>query len=136
MMNESAMEKWFKFEIARLNSGIVTKKKPLNELVKEESPKVEAKDGSIYFFNKDALLKLKNDLPESSHSIRLPISFYTSLEVKGSAYVADIQSFVLLKHLGEVPKNAELVEGRYWMGKTLLTDMMKRRPTVFQVVRI
>jgi uncharacterized protein (UPF0216 family) len=136
MLNESAMEKWFKFEIARLNSGIVTKKKPLKELLKEENPKIDAKDGSIYYFNKDTLLRLEKDLPSQSQSIRLPISFYTSLEVRGNAYVADRQSFVALKHLGEIPDNAELVEGRYWMGKTLVTDMMKRRPTIFQVVRI
>jgi uncharacterized protein (UPF0216 family) len=136
MINESAMEKWFKFEIARLNSGLVTKKRPLNELVKEEIPKAEAKDGSIYYFNKEALSRLEKDLLRESKSIRLPISFYTSLEVKGNAYVADRQSFVALKHLGEIPEKAELVEGKYWMGKTLVTDMMKRRPTIFQIVRI
>ena len=41
MLNESAMEKWFKFEMVKVNSGIVVKKKTLYELVLEETPKTE-----------------------------------------------------------------------------------------------
>lgn len=135
MLNESAMKKWFKFEMARINSGIVTKKKTLEELVKGEMPKTEAKDGSEYYFNKDALLSLENELPKEMHSIMLPLSFYTSLDVRGSVYIGDKSSLMVLKHLGEVPKDAELMDGRYWMGKTLATDLMRRRPTIIQFVR-
>ena len=135
MFKESAMEKWFKFEIARLNSGIVTKKKALKELVGEKNPQTVAKDGSIYYFNKDSLLKLERELPEDMHSIRLPISFYLSFDVKGSVYVAEKKSLSVLKYLGEVPKDAEFVDGRYWVSKVLATDMMKRRPFIIQFVR-
>ena len=135
MLKESAMEKWFKFEMARLNSGIVTKKKALSELVGAETPKTEAKDGSVFYFNKDALLRLEKELPDELHSIMLPISFYTSLDVRGNAYIADRASLVVLKHLGEIPNDAELMDGRYWLGKALVPDMMKRRPTIIQFVR-
>jgi uncharacterized protein (UPF0216 family) len=135
MIKESAMKKWFKFEMTRINSGIVTKKKALKELVKEKAPQTVAKDGSVYYFNKDALMRLEKELPEKLHNIRLPISFYTSLDVKGSVYVAEKASLSALKHLGEVPKDAELVDGRYWMSKALVTDMMKRLPTIVQFVR-
>ena len=63
MLKESAMEKWFKFEIARINSGIVTKKKSLSELTEKKTPSCEAKDESIYYFNKEALCRLKNEQP-------------------------------------------------------------------------
>ena len=135
MLKESAMKKWFKFEMARINSGIVIKKKALKELVKEKAPQTVAKDGSVYYFNKDALLKLETLLPKNMHSIMLPISIYTSLDVSGSVYVAEKASLSALKHLGEVPKDTELVDGRYWMGKSLVTDMMKRLPTIVQFVR-
>lgn len=135
MLKESAMEKWFKFEIAKINSGIVTKKKALKELVKEKNPQTMAKDGSVYYFNKDSLLRLEKRLPEDMYSIRLPISFYLSFDVKGSVYVAEKASLSVLKHLGEVPKDAELVDGRFWMSKSLVTDMMKRRPSIIQFVR-
>jgi uncharacterized protein (UPF0216 family) len=135
MLKESAMEKWFKFEIAKINSGIVTKKKSLKELVLEASPQTEAKDGSIYYFNKDALNNLAKELPENMHSITLPISFYFSFDVKGSVYVAEKKSLLALKHLGEVPKDAELVDGRCWISKSLIIDMMKRRPSIIQFVR-
>lgn len=135
MIKESAMKKWFKFEMTKINSGIVTKKKALKELVKEENPQTVAKDGSVYYFNKDALLNLERLLPKEVHSILLPISFYTSLDVKGNVYVAEKSSLTALKHLGEVPKDAELVDGRYWIGKALANDLMKRRPTIIQFVR-
>ena len=135
MLNESAMEKWFKFEMARVNSGIVIKKKALSELVLEEIPRTETKDGSAYYFNKETLLKLKEVLPYSMHSLRLPISFFTSLDVAGNAYVADKQSFVALKALGEFPEKAELVDGKCWIGKILVMDMIKRWPTLIQFVR-
>ena len=135
MIKESAMKKWFKFEMARINSGIVTKKKALKELVKEDCPQTVAKDGSIYYFNKDALLRLEKDLPEKLHTIKLPISFYISLDVRGSAYVGDNSSLMVLKHLGEAPDDAKLIEGRYWMSKILVTDMMKRFPTIIQFIR-
>ena len=47
MLNESAMEKWFKFEMAKVNSGIVLKKKSLRDLVSEEKPKTERKEISF-----------------------------------------------------------------------------------------
>ena len=135
MLNESAMEKWFKFEMAKVNSGIVVKKKTLSELVLEETPKTETKDGSVFYFNKDALSKLRDVLHIDMHSLRLPISFYTSLDVAGSAYIADKPSFVALKVLGEFPKTAEFVEGRCWLAKILVMDMIKRWPTLIQFVR-
>lgn len=135
MLKESAMEKWFKFEMTRVNSGLVTKKMALSTLAEAKTPKTEAKDGSVYYFNKDELIKLKKELPEELHSLRLPIFFYISLDVRGSVYVADKPSLLALKHLGEVPNDAELTDGRYWLSKVLVMDMMKRRPTISQFVR-
>ena len=135
MLKESSLEKWFKFEMAKLNSGVVVKKKPLKELVKEERPKTKAKDGSLYYFNKEELLKLKTGLPENMASVMLPISFYISLDTRKNVYIAEKASLDLLKHLGEVPRDSELSDGRYWMSKVLVTDLMKRHPTIFQFVR-
>jgi uncharacterized protein (UPF0216 family) len=135
MLNESAMEKWFKFEMSKVNSGIVINKKPLSELVLEDKPKTETRDGSVFYFNKDAISKLQGTLPTDMHSLKLPISFYTSLDVAGSAYIADKPSFMALKAMGEFPKVAELVEGKYWLSKILVTDMIKRWPTLIQFVR-
>lgn len=135
MLNESAMEKWFKFEMSKVNSGIVIKKKPLSELVLEETPKTETKDGSVFYFNKNTLSKLQDTLPTDMHSLRLPISFYTSLDVTGSAYIADKPSFEALKVMGEFPKVAELIEGKCWLSKILVMDMIKRWPTLIQFLR-
>jgi len=135
MLNESAMEKWFKFEMTKVNTGIVVKKRPLKELVMEEKPKTEAKDGSVYYFNEKALQELRDALPNDKHSLRLPISFYTTLDLSGKAYIADKPSFQALKLLGELPEKSELVDGRCWLGKVLVLDMIKRWPTLIQFVR-
>ncbi len=135
MLNESAMEKWFKFEMSKVNSGIVIKKITLSELVLEKTPQTETKDGSVFYFNKDALSKLQDTLPSDMHSLMLPISFYTSLDITGSAYIADRPSFVALKVMGEFPEAAELIEGKCWLSKVLVMDMIKRWPTLIQFVR-
>jgi uncharacterized protein (UPF0216 family) len=135
MLKESAMKKWFKFEMAKINSGIVTKKRCLKELLDEEVPQTKAKDESVYYFNKDALLELRNELPKDMHSIMLPINLYISLDTRSSVYIADLPSLTVLKNLGEVPKDSELTDGRYWMSKALILDLMKRRPSIIQLIR-
>jgi uncharacterized protein (UPF0216 family) len=135
MLNESAMKKWLRFEMSKINSGIVLKKKTLADLVSEDLPKTQTKDQSVYYFNLAALTRLENELPSSLHSLLLPISFYVSLDISGNVYLADKPSLSTLKHLGEVPEKAELVDGKYWIGKSLVSDMIRRWPTVIQLVR-
>ncbi len=135
MLNESALKKWFKFELAKINSGIVIKKRSLKELLMEEVPQTKAKDESIYYFNKDALFHLKKDLPGALHWILLPINIYISLDTRSSVYVADTTSLTVLKSLSEIPLDAELSDGRYWMGKAIILDLMKRRPSIIQLIR-
>jgi uncharacterized protein (UPF0216 family) len=135
MLNESAMQKWLKFEMSKINSGIVLKKRTLAELVREDQPKTQTKDNCDYFFNSAILKRLEGELPSDMHSLKLPISFYISLDISGQVYLADKPSFLALKQLGEIPENAELVNGEYWMGKSLLSDIMRRWPTLIQLVR-
>jgi uncharacterized protein (UPF0216 family) len=135
MLNESSMKKWLKFEMGKITSGLVIKKKPLCDLVKSQSTKVKTKDGSVYYFNSNAITELNEKLPEHLHSILLPISVYASSEVRGMVAIADTTSFLALKHLGEIPNNSRLNEGKYWMGKALANDIMKRYPTMLQIIR-
>jgi uncharacterized protein (UPF0216 family) len=135
MLKESAMKKWFKFEMAKINSGIVINKRSLKDLLEEEVPQTKAKDESVYYFNKDALLELKNESPKDMHSIMLPINFYISLDTRSNVYIADKPALSVLKYIGEVPHDAELVDGRYWMSKALILDLMKKRPSIIQLIR-
>lgn len=135
MLNESAMKKWLKFEMGKISSGLVIKKKPLSDLVKSQSPKVKTKDGSLYYFNSTAICELNMKLPKELRSILLPISLYSSYDVRGMVAIADTPSFLVLKHLGEIPDDARLKEGKYWMGKTLANDIIRRYPTILQIIR-
>ena len=135
MLKESAMKKWFRFEMGKINSGIVIEKKGLSELAKSDSPKTKTKDGSTYYFNSQVIKKLRMDLPENMQAIKLPLSIYASLDVRGSVYIAENASLALLKYIKEVPQNAELSDGKYWIGKAIAMDIMKRYPTMIQFVR-
>lgn len=135
MLNESAMKKWFRFEMGKINSGIILKKKKLVELAGSESPKTETKDGSAYYFDAKVIKELWKVLPETLHTTKLPLSLYSSLDVRGSVYIAERTSLDLLKHLGEVPNDANLMDGKYWMGKSIAKDIMRRYPTILQFVR-
>jgi uncharacterized protein (UPF0216 family) len=135
MLNESAMKKWFRFEMGKINSGIVVNKEPLRKLAGSDFPMTQTKDGSAYYFDAKVIKKLAEELPEPMQTTRLPLSLYSSLEVRGSVYFAERSSLDMLKCLGEVPKNAYLIDGKYWMGKTIAKDIMRRYPTVLQIVR-
>jgi uncharacterized protein (UPF0216 family) len=135
MLKESAMKKWFKFEMGKINSGIVTKKMALFELAKLKSPQTLTKDGSTYYFNCKVIDELARTLPEKLQTIKLPVSIYASLDVRGSVYIAELPSLQLLKQLKEIPQNAELMDGKYWIGKTIAMDIMRRYPTMIQFVR-
>ena len=111
------------------------KKKSLSDLVEEDLPKAITKDKSEYYFNVAAVRRLENDLPLNMHSLLLPISFYVSLDISSSVYLVDTPSLSALEHLGEVPERAELVDGKYWISKVLVSDTMRRWPTIFQLIR-
>lgn len=133
-MKESSFKRWLKYEIGRMNSSVVTKQKALKELFKEEKPTALTKDGSVHYFDKSILLDLKNLLPDELHELKLPITFYNSIEDKNNSFLTDITALSMLKHLDEVLSDAELVEGRYWMSKALARDLIRRYPTLFQIV--
>jgi uncharacterized protein (UPF0216 family) len=135
MLNESAMKKWFRFEMGKINSGIVTKKKRLCDLADSDSPRTLTKDGSTYYFDSEVIKRLWKVVPERLHNVKLPLSLYSSLEIRGNVYIAEKTSLDILKYLDEIPKNAELIEGKYWMGKTIAKDIMRRYPTMMQFVR-
>lgn len=135
MFNESALKKWFKYEMGKINSGIVIKKKSICELAKTDSPRTQTKDGSTYYFNNTVIEDLAKMLPENLQTIKLPISIFASLDVRSSVYVAEKPSLQLLKQLGEVSENASLIQGKYWMGKAIARDIMKRYPTMIQFIR-
>jgi uncharacterized protein (UPF0216 family) len=135
MLNESAMKKWFRFEMGKINSGIVTKKRRLCDLADSDSPRTQTKDGSEYYFEPKIIKMLWEVLPENLQTTLLPLSLYSSLEVRGSVFLAEKSSLDILKHLGEIPNNSELIEGKYWMGKTIAQDMMRRYPTMMQFLR-
>ncbi len=135
MFNESAMKKWFRFEMGKINSGIVTKKKRLSDIADSDSPRTQTKDGSTYYFDPDVIKRLWKIVPKKLHDVQLPISLYSSLEVRGNVYIAEVSSLNVLKHLEEIPKNAQLVDGKYWIGKTIARDIMRRYPTMMQFVR-
>ena len=118
-MNESAFKRWLKYEMGRMNSGVVTKQKALEELLKEEKPTALTKDGSVHYFDKSILLDLKNLLPDELQELILPITFYNTTEDKNNSYLTDKTALSMLGHLNEVLADAELVEGKYWMSKVL-----------------
>jgi uncharacterized protein (UPF0216 family) len=135
MLNESALKKWFKFEMGKINSGIVIKKKSLCDLVNSPSPKTKTRDGSTYYFDSKVLKHVSLKIPENMQSIKLPISIYATFNIRGSVYIAESSPLKLLKRLGEISEKAELSDGKYWISKMIALDIMKRYPSIIQFVR-
>jgi uncharacterized protein (UPF0216 family) len=122
-------------EISKINRGIVAERKSLLDLACMDRPVVVTKGGEEYLFNKETLGSLTAKLPNTiSRRLRLPVLCYFDSSVGNSCFITDLQAVEGLKHLGEISSMREMTDGRLWIGKPILFDIMRKYPSFIQIV--
>jgi len=103
----------WKFEIEKINDHLPRAYKTLEELLKEDSPNIVARDGSHYSLDRDEIRKLAEFVPDRFHKmLRLPFVVVRRLDLgKGVFTIAGgkLEQFTIHKLLG----NTELPFSRY-----------------------
>ncbi|HVP93600.1 MAG TPA: DUF61 family protein [Methanoregulaceae archaeon] len=135
--DESVMMRWMNLEISKINKGIVTERRTLPDLIDGEGTRLVTKGGGEYLFSKNTLITLRTKLPNDlSRRLRLPVPCYFDSSVGDSCFITDDRAVEMLKHLAEISSMREMIHGRLWIGKTIIFDIMRKYPTLFQIVMI
>ena len=132
---DSTILRWMRFEIGRINNGVVAERKRLSTLLSEERPSTITKGGECYEFDRGVLLRLKETLPaELQRRLRIPVIFYFDSTVPDSLFLSDEAAVEALQHLGEISPLRRMHEGRLWIAKPIVYVIMSRYPTAIQIV--
>lgn len=133
MVDEDTLERWINVEVREVNRATVANGRRLPELLDEDEPSVEARDGSTHRFDPDALERLHEALsPLTRADLKLPITFYRSRKAAESCYVADEAAIEALEQLDVATSEAR--DGKLWIATALAKDFARRWPGVAQFV--
>lgn len=133
--DESTLLRWMRLELGKINDSVVSERKRLSLLLREEHPSSVTKGGDRYDFDRDVLLRLEQALPAvMQRRLRLPILFYFDSAVPDSFFLADEAAVQALQDLGEISTLRRMQGGRVWIAKPLVYAVMNRYPTVMQIV--
>ncbi|MHA1408991.1 MAG: DUF61 family protein [Candidatus Odinarchaeia archaeon] len=74
-------------EIKSLNNHLPKNKKSFSELILEDNPYIETKNGERYYINKKELEDIKGDIPEDDKGmLKLPLVFIRRVELGAGVY--------------------------------------------------
>lgn len=133
--DDSIINRWMRMEIGKINNGIVTSRKTLSQLLKENKPSSKTKDDREYFFKKKTINELGKKLPENIQDrLKLPILFFFDMQVDDSCYLNDKIALEALQTLGELGYKREFNKNRLWVGKAIAYSLKIKYPTAVQIV--
>lgn len=133
--DESVMMRWMQFELARINRGIVAERKRLSDLLAEDRPAGVTRDGMEYRFDKDRLAEFASGLPEQlQRRLRMPVLFYCTADVPDSCMLTDEAAVEALRVKNEISALRIYEDGRLWISKPIAYAILRRYPSLFQMV--
>jgi uncharacterized protein (UPF0216 family) len=133
--DESVLTRWMQLELGRMNDGVVSQRKTLAQLLREDRPVSVTKAGKEYRFNGDSIACLGEHLPAEIHSrLKIPILFFFDSTVNNSLFLADEPAFRALLYLEEFSPLREMEDGRLWVGKPIVFALMRKYPTIIQIM--
>jgi uncharacterized protein (UPF0216 family) len=122
-------------EMKRINAAVVIERKTLAVLHTEESPSAKTKGGKEHFFNRVALdLLWEQLLPNLRDRLRLPILFYSDMDVPDSCYLTDEIAVKALQILGEISLLRISRKGKVWVSRPIVYAMMRKYPSLIQIM--
>ena len=133
--DESVLSRWMSREMGRINEGIVEVRMTLAELLTEGTPSSVTKEGKEYRFNRDLLRELGRRLPEPLHRrLRLPLLFRFDPDVKDRCLLTNPAAVEALKVLGEIGPMRQLRDVKLWVGRGIVYSLIRKYPTLVQMV--
>ena len=93
------------------------------------------KDGKEYRFSKKELAVFAEGLPDQLvRRLRLPVLFYCTADVPDSCMLADEVAAESLRAKNEISPLRTFEEGRLWISRPIAFAILRKYPTLFQMV--
>lgn len=133
--DESVLKKWMALEMGKINDGVVAERKRLSDLLRTSRPLSITRGEKEYLFDSTIIRLLGEKLPENLHSrLKLPIIFYFDSGVADSCLLTDEAAFEVLQVLGELSRQREFIGGRLWIGRAIVFALLRKYPTIIQIM--
>jgi len=130
-----SVDRWMERESRNLNAGLVTAKKSLETLMREDRPSCRTRDGEEWPIDRAGLTRLAAACgPGEAEVLRLPLAVHFSSELEDACYITDdIAAAVLRKAEGFGPAYP-FREGRMYLPLSLGVDLVSRYKGAIQQV--
>jgi uncharacterized protein (UPF0216 family) len=135
LSDESVLKKWMAIEMGRINDGVVAERRKLSDLLQEKNPAAITRKGKEFAFDRTTLYELEQRLPEKLRNrLFLPVIFYFDSQVADSCFLTDKTALEAFQILGEMSDMRVMTEGRLWVGRAIVYTLMRKYPTMIQIM--
>ena len=133
--DESVLRKWMAIEMGRINDGVVVERPRLSALIKSDRPGAVTRGGKEYRFDAATLRLLDQNLPPGlKEALKVPIIFYFDSNVADSCFLTDGVALESLQVLGELSRMRTMNGGKLWVGRAIVYSLMRKYPSVIQIM--
>ena len=135
LSDESVLRKWMAIEMGRINNGVVAERPRLLTLITSDRPRSVTRGGKEYCYDRDTIYLLDEKLPPGlKAALKVPILFYFDSNVADSCFLTDGVALECLKVLGELSRMRTMNQGKLWVGRAIVYSLMRKYPTVIQIM--
>lgn len=131
MARSGSIDRWMELELKRANAGIVSHKKKVSALLKEEKPHCETRDGRKHEFDVSVLRSIAA-VGNEVEDLLLPVTIYFLSASQDSCYVDDEVAASILRRLEGFGRAYPFRDGKMWLPNSLAFTLMQKYPTAFQ----
>ena len=133
--DSGSIERWMERESRNLNTGLVTAKKSLAALLREERPSCRTRDGGEWSMDKAVLVRLSGSVEQGgSDALRLPITLHFASDLEDACYLTDEVAAAVLRRAEGFGPAFPFREGRMVLPASLGVDLVSRYKGAIQQV--
>lgn len=120
-------------EMRGLGGGLVTRRKSLEALLREERPRCRTREGDDHPFEEAVLLRFAGVTSEEERALlRLPITLTFPAEMADQCRLDDSLAAEVLRRLENFGKAYPTRDGRTWLPASLGVELLRKHPTALQ----
>lgn len=135
MDDERVLRRWIRFEIGKMNDGVVNERVPIMDLLGMERPVAVTRGGKEHRFDRGVLQKIHSALPpEICRTLKLPIIFYYSMDISDSCMLSDPHACAAFQEMGEFSRERKMEGGSIWVGRAIVFGLVRTYPTAIQIM--
>jgi len=122
-------------EARSLNAGLVSARRPLADLLREDRPTCTTREGDPWPIDRGVLERMSTACrPGEAEELRLPIALHFSSELEDACYLSDALAADVLRRIESFGPAFPFREGRMHLPASLGVDLVSRYRGALQAV--